>query len=101
MTVQSEEPEMQMVSAGNQMSPQSMRSGKVLISHGQQMSEHSEKVNLDKINYHSRMVSHGQQMTEQSEKVLEDNTNYNSRKNFLRGEATMEPIATDSNVNQT
>ena len=40
-------------------------------------------------------------MTEQSEKVQEDNTNYNSRNNFLRGEATMEPIATDSNVNQT
>ena len=43
-------------------------------------------------------------MTEQSEhkqQQMSDNKNYNSRKNFLRGEATLEPVATDSNVNQT
>ena len=40
-------------------------------------------------------------MTEQSEKGQKDSMNYNSRKNFLRGEATMEPVATESNVNQT
>ena len=41
--------------------------------------------------------------TEQSEKEktqqqLKDNTNYNSKRGFLRGEATMEPIATTQSV---
>ena len=79
MTHQSEEKDREYVSAGQQMtimSPSERSAGKVLI-------------------------SHGQQMTEKSEREQEDNLNYNSRKNFLRGEATMEAIATDSNVNQT
>lgn len=80
MTVQSEDIGRQMVSHGQQMTQESEQTGKVMISHGQQMSaDYSDKGH------------HGHK----------DSMNYNSRKNFLRGEATMEPIATESNVNQT
>ena len=72
-----------MVSAGQQMTLDSEQTGKIMVSHGQQMTEQSEKAQPSNTN------------------TAKDNMNYNSRKNFLRGEATLEPVATDSNVNQT
>jgi len=75
----------QTVSVGQQMTEQSEKPEKVLVSHGQQMtteqSEHPQAVQKD---------------------LSKENANYNSKKGFLRGEATMEPVATThSNVDVT
>ena len=65
------------------MTQESEKPGKILVSHGQQMStEHSEK--------------------NQPGQPNKENVNYNSRRGFLRGEATMEPVATTlSHIDQT